>query len=174
LTHALRAILALWMTLAVVAPAAAQGTQIEFGEGEDTSDQPVEVTAEQLEIDQEAGTALFTGDVLIVQGAMRLSADRVHVSYGESEQGENEVQRVEADGNVVFVNGTDAAEAERAVYTLEDGMMVMTGDVLLTRPDSAISGETLRVNVDDGTGVMQGRVSVTFTPEPDEGEGNGG
>ncbi len=165
MTHLSRALASLLLPLALTGAAMAQGTQIQFGEGEGTSDQPVEVTAEQLEFDQQAGTALFTGDVLMVQGTMRLSADTVDVDYGDGADGETRVRRVEATGNVLLVNGEDAAEGERAVYTLEDGMIVMTGDVLLTRPDSAITGETLRVNVDDGTGAMQGRVSVVFTPE---------
>jgi lipopolysaccharide export system protein LptA len=161
-------LVALLLAFALGATAEAQGTRVEFGEGQETSDQPVEVTADQLELDQEAGTARFTGAVTILQGDLRLGADVVDVEYGEAGDGANEVRRVEARGNVVFVNGEDAAEAERALYTPEDGMMVLTGDVLLTRPDSALSGETLRVNVDDGTGVMEGRVSVVFTPEDEE------
>jgi lipopolysaccharide export system protein LptA len=169
LTALYRALAPALLSLAVAGASAAQGTRIEFGEGDTTSGQPVEVTSEQLEFDQQAGTALFTGSVRMAQGAMRLSADRVDVTYGDTEAGETEVRRVEATGNVVLINGEDAAEGERAVYTVADGMVVMTGDVLLTRPDSAITGERLRVNVDDGTGVMEGRVSVVFTPEEDDG-----
>lgn len=143
----------------------AQGTSIQFGDGAQTSGLPVEVTADLLEFDQEAGTALFTGNVLIIQGPMRLSGEVVDVNYGPAEDGTNRIERVEASGNVVMVNGPDAAEGERAVYSVESGVVVLSGDVLLTRPDAAISGEQLTVNVDTGQGVMEGRVSVVFTPE---------
>lgn len=170
LTPLFRALAPALVSVALVGGALAQGTQVQFGDGQDTSGQPVEVTSDQLEFDQQEGTALFTGNVRIVQGALRLTAERVDVTYGDNEAGDTEVRRVEATGNVVLVNGEDAAEGERAVYTLADGTLVMTGDVLLTRPESAITGERLSVNVDDGTGVMEGRVSVVFTPE----EGDGG
>jgi lipopolysaccharide export system protein LptA len=52
----------------------------------------------------------------------------------------------------------DAAEGDEAIYTLADRVVVMTGDVLLTQEQSAISGEVLTVQLDDGTGVMEGRV----------------
>ena len=170
MTRLSRLLAPLAVALALAGPAAGQGTQIQFGDGQGTSDQPVEVTADQLEFDQQAGTAVFTGEVLVVQGALRLSAETVDVTYGENDAGETEVRRLVAEGDVVLVNGQDAAEGQRAVYTLDDGTVVMTGDVLLTRPDSALSGQTLRVNVDDGSGVMEGRVSVVFSPE----DGNGG
>ncbi|MEM0936448.1 MAG: lipopolysaccharide transport periplasmic protein LptA [Pseudomonadota bacterium] len=149
--------------------ALAQGTALSFGDGEATSDQPVEVSADALEIDQNAGSAIFTGNVLVTQGAMRLSGARVDVAYGPGPDGETTVQRVVAEGNVVLVNGEDAAEGQTAVYSVESGEVIMTGDVILTRPDSAMTGERLTVNVDDGTGRMEGRVTVVFTPENGDG-----
>jgi len=156
--------------LALPGPGAAQSgasssAAVQFGEGGPTSDQPVEVTADSLEMNRDSGTALFRGNVVIVQGPLRLSGAEVDVLYGPGAEGETQVQRVEARGGVTLVNGTDAAEGEAAVYTVASGEVVMTGDVLLTRPDAAMTGERLRVNVDDGTGVMEGRVTVLFTPE---------
>jgi lipopolysaccharide export system protein LptA len=143
----------------------AASAEIQFGEGGRTSGQPVEVTADSLQMNRDAGTALFRGNVLIVQGPLRLSGAEVDVLYGPGAEGETQIQRVEARGGVTLVNGPDAAEGEQAVYTVGSGEVVMTGDVLLTRPDAAMTGERLRVNVDDGTGVMEGGVTVLFTPE---------
>lgn len=145
----------------------AQGAPISFGSGEQTSDQPVEVVADQLDIDQQAGTALFTGNVLISQGELRLSGQRVDVSYAAGPTGETQIERVDASGGVTLINGGDAAEAERAVYLISTGEVVMTGDVLLTQGANAIAGERLTVNVDGGTGVMEGRVRVIFNQEPE-------
>ncbi len=145
--------------------AAAQGADLTFGEGDTTSDQPVEITADALDIDREAGSAIFSGSVRVTQGALRLTGANVNVTYGPGPDGETQVEAVEAEGGVVLVNGEDAAEGERALYTVATGRIVMTGDVILTRPDSAMTGEKLTVNVDDGTGRMEGRVTVVFTPE---------
>jgi lipopolysaccharide export system protein LptA len=161
---------ALALIFAAAGPLSAQGTDLDFGDGAPVSDQPVEITADSLEIDREAGRAVFTGNVLVQQGALRLTGAQVTVSYGAGADGETQVQRVEAEGNVVLVNGEDAAESDSAVYSVGTGDVVMTGDVILTRPESAMSGEKLTVNVDDGTGRMEGRVTVVFTPEGGGGQ----
>lgn len=155
----------LGLPVPAMAQSGASSAEVQFGEGGATSGQPVEVTADSLEMNRDAGTALFRGNVLIVQGPLRLSGAEVDVLYGPGAEGETQIQRVEARGGVTLVNGPDAAEGDEAVYTVGSGEVVMTGDVLLTRPDAAMTGERLRVNVDDGTGVMEGRVTVLFTPE---------
>ena len=40
----------------------------------------------------------------------------------------------------------------------------MTGDVLLTQGTSALSGKQLTVDLNTGTGVMEGRVQTVFVP----------
>ncbi len=136
--------------------ALAQSANIAFGDAGHDSDAPIEVTSDQLNVDQTDGTAVFTGNVVVVQGAFRLTAERVEVEYTETEP--REIERMLAFVDVVIVRGADAAEGDEAVYTLADRVVVMTGDVLLTQEQSAISGDVLTVQLDDGTGVMEGRV----------------
>jgi lipopolysaccharide export system protein LptA len=64
----------------------------------------------------------------------------------------------------VVTNLGDAAEAQEAVYTIDSGVIVLSGDVLLTQGPSAMSGQKLTINLKDGTGVMEGRVTTTFVP----------
>ncbi len=151
-----------------------QGTQVQLGPGRDNSDRPVEVTADEAVFDRAAGSARFEGNVLIVQGTMRLKGDVVEVSYGPGPDGGTRVERVQATGNVVLVNGEDAAEGDAAEYVVETGEVLLTGDVLLTQGDNLMTGERLRANVDDGTGVMEGRVRVLFLPEDDADAGRDG
>jgi lipopolysaccharide export system protein LptA len=135
--------------------AAAQGTQVAFGDAPQETDLPVEITSENLDVDQEAGTALFTEDVVVIQGAMRLTAPRVLVIYNEDQSA---IERVEATGGVTLVSGPDEAESERADYTIDDGVIVMTGDVLLNQGLSSAASERMVVQLDDGTATMTGRV----------------
>ncbi len=143
--------------------AAAQGPEVAFGQAKSDSSLPIEVTADSLQVDQTSGTAIFTGNVLVGQGIMRLSAKEVRVEYvmvdGNST---GDIGRVLANGDVTFVNGAEAAEAATADYDVPDGTMVMTGDVILTQGKSVLSGEKLTVNMDDGTGLMEGRVKTIF------------
>ncbi|MEO1680892.1 MAG: lipopolysaccharide transport periplasmic protein LptA [Pseudomonadota bacterium] len=158
-------------TFAVPSLAVAQGAQVNFGEGQRDPDAPVEVVADQLDFDQDGGTAVFTGNVVITQGTLRLAGDKVDVVYGAGPTGENRIERVDAAGSVTMFNGDEAAEAERAIYTVVSGVVVMTGDVLLTQGTNTIAGEQLTVNVDTGQGVMEGRVRVLFNQGPEDAGG---
>ena len=145
------------LLLGLAAPVVAQGTSVAFGTIRQDTDQPVEVTADNLSVDQETGTAIFEGNVLIGQGEMRLSAARVKVVYRSGGQG---IQRLEATGGVTLVSGPDAAEAQRADYDIDNGTIVMTGDVLLAQGPSALSADKMSVRLSDGTAQMSGRVKT--------------
>ena len=119
----------------------------------------IEVTAENLSIDQQGGTAVFEGDVVIGQGDLRISAAQVEVIYGTDT---NQIARLIATGNVTFVTAQEAAEAETADYDVVSGLLTLTGDVLLTQGASAISAQSMVVNVTNGTATMQGRVRTVL------------
>ena len=148
-------------------PIAAQGTNVAFGSIRQDTGLPVEVTADNLSVDQGDGSAVFTGNVLIGQGEMRLSAARVLVVYRAEAEG---IARLEATGGVSLVSGKDAAESERADYDIEAGQVVMTGNVLLTQGPSALTAERMVVNLSDGTAQLSGRVRTVLQQAPD-GEG---
>lgn len=151
---------ALYLALAVL-PAAvfAQGAQIAFGDMSQDTSAPVEVTADNLSVDQNDGTAVFTGNVLIGQGAMRLSAARVKVHY---DQAGSRIERMIASGGVTLVSGDDAAEAQNADYAIDTGMIHMRGDVLLVQKSSAITAERMVVDTKSGTARMEGRVKTVL------------
>ncbi|MEM6637692.1 MAG: LptA/OstA family protein [Pseudomonadota bacterium] len=151
--------------LICAAPALAQGTAISFGSSEHDGNLPVEVTSEELDVDQSTGIAVFTGDVLVIQGEMRLFAERVTVEYTpQSTDDSGGINRVLANGEVTIVRGPEAAEGDDAVYTLATGMVVMTGDVMVTQGPNVVLGDRLSVNLDDGAGVVEGNVKTIFQP----------
>lgn len=152
--HLRAALLCIPLALAA-AVAGAQGTNVAFGTLKADPTLPVEVTADTLDVDQADGTAVFTGNVVIGQGVMRLSAKRVLVVYNPEADG---IDRLEATGDVVLVNGPDAAEAQRADYSVSTGVIVMTGDVLLTQGQNALTSDRMTVNLTTGTANMAGRV----------------
>lgn len=137
--------------------APAQGTNVAFGAIKADPTLPVEVTAESLEVDQQSGRAEYIGNVVVGQGEMRLSADRLLVVY-KADAGA--IDRLEATGDVILVNGPDAAEAERAEYSIDSGVIVMSGDVLLTQGQNALTSDKMTVNLTTGTAQMAGRVKT--------------
>lgn len=159
---AIRLVLFLTAMLFLNAPAQAQGTNVAFGSIKQDTTKPVEVSADNLAVNQENGTAIFTGNVVIGQGDMRLAAPRVLVVYAEEQ---SRIQRLEATGGVTLVSGPDAAEAARADYNIDSGVVVMTGDVLLTQGRSALTSEKMTVNLKTGSAQMQGRVKTILQPK---------
>lgn len=147
--------------------APAQGAQVTFsGLKQDTS-LPVEVTADQLKVNQSDGTATFTGNVIVGQGRMRLAAPTVRVEYDKGTQpAGRRISRLFASGGVTFTTGTETARAERAVYTVKTGLVDLTGQVILTQGQNAMSGNRLVIDLTRGTGDMQGRVQTIFNPTP--------
>lgn len=141
--------------------ARAQGAEVAFGGIRQDPTLPVEVTADSLSVNQKDGFALFTGNVVAVQGEMRMTAAEVRVEYTEGGSG---IETLHASGGVTLVSPTDAAEAREATYTVATGGVVMTGNVLLTQGKNAISGQRLVMNLTDGTGRMEGRVQTVFVP----------
>ena len=136
-----------------------QGSQVAFGGLQIDPELPVEMSADQLTVDQNDGSAIFTGNVVVGQGEMRLSAAKVEVEYADDEAtGSSRISKMTATGGVVLVNGPEVAEAQNAIYTIDDGRIVMTGNVLLTQGRNALSAERMVVNLNSGTAVMEGRV----------------
>jgi len=150
-------VLACFAILAFATPIYAQGTKLAFGSVQQDSSAPIEVSADQLEVDQNTRVATFTGDVVIVQGEMKLSAPKVVVVYREDKTG---IESLEATGGAMLVSAEDAAEAERADYDVEAGQIIMVGNVLLTQETSALAADRMTVQIDDGTALMQGRVKT--------------
>ncbi|UWR58627.1 LptA/OstA family protein [Phaeobacter inhibens] len=138
----------------------AQSASIAFGAVKADPSQPVEVTAETLDVNQADGSARFIGDVVIIQGVMRLSANDVLVIYKQDETGKTGVERLEASGNVILVNGPDAAEADKAEYTIDSGTVVMTGNVLLSQSTGTLTSNRLVVDLTTGTASLSGRVKT--------------
>lgn len=163
MSHAPRAlsVAALLCCLALSAPALGQQAGVNFGGLKQDTSLPVEVTSDNLTVDQADGAAVFTGNVLVKQGEMRMTAGTIRVDYAEGGQG---IEQLTASGGVTLASPTDAAEAQEAVYTIATGLVVMTGNVLMTQGAAAISGDKLTVNLTDGTGTMTGGVKTVFAP----------
>ncbi|MGQ4880351.1 lipopolysaccharide transport periplasmic protein LptA [Billgrantia sp. LNSP4103-1] len=63
------------------------------------AEQPVEVEADRLDLDDSAGTAIYTGNVDIRQGTMRLTGDRVEIHRNAA----GELSRATARGQRAYI-----------------------------------------------------------------------
>ena len=147
------------LTALTCGSAAVAQTNINLGGLSADPSAPVEVSADSLSVDQDSGTAVFTGNVVIGQGDLRLNAGNVQVIYSEAT---GDIARLVASGGVTFVTATEAAEAQSADYDLTGGTLVLSGEVLLTQGASALSADEMRIDLDSGNATMTGRVRTVF------------
>ena len=107
------------------------------------------------------------GRAEVVQGQNRLRADVISGSGVNSE-----IDRIEASGNVYFVTPEQTIRGDRAVFTLSDNEVVMTGDVIVTQGENVMTGGRLTYNtatravtMAGGAGSNGGRIRGVFYPE---------
>ena len=153
--------LAALLALVLATPIFAQQGNIDFGGLRADPKLPVEVTADSFAVDQATNSATFSGEVRISQGDMVITAGEVTIEYAEDGKG---IKQLIASGGVLLKAGNDAAQAQTATYLIDAAQVTLTGDVILTQGSAAISGQTLVVNLSDGTGRIEGRVTTTFLP----------
>ncbi len=158
--------LILLLCLAAVPAGAQQDVQISFGQSLRLEGSQLEVTADQLSVDQTTGATEFTGNVLAVQGEMRISAQALRLEYGEgARSGTQRISRLVASGGVTMATPTEALEAREAVYSLDAQTLEMTGDVMLVQGTNLLSGERFVADLRAGTGRMVGRVRTIIRME---------
>ncbi|MEM6728426.1 MAG: LptA/OstA family protein [Pseudomonadota bacterium] len=151
---------ALCLLVAVPHLPLAQGLQVAFQGFNQDSEQAIEIAADAMAINQESGSAELSGNVIIGQGELRLSAPRVNVDYSE----EGGISRIEAVGGVTIVTPQEEAEARRAVYVLASDSMLLEGDVLLSQGANAVSADRMNVDLASGRAVLEGRVRTVLQP----------
>ncbi len=116
---------------------------------------PIEVTAvDGIEWRQQDQVVIARGQARATRGGVTVDADRLVARYrprgGEAPAaqrpttdgptGGGEIWRLEAEGNVVVTSATDRAEGDRAVYDMDQAVMVMTGGNLrLITPDNTLT-----------------------------------
>ena len=149
---------------ALAAPALAQdGVPISFGQSLRLDGSALEVTADTLQVDQTTGASEFSGNVLAVQGDMRIAAGALRLEYapGNSE-GSQRISRLIASGGVTMVTPAEAMEAEQAVWSLDSQTLEMTGNVMLLQGQNMLSGQRFVADLRSGAGRMVGRVRTTI------------
>lgn len=146
----------------VPAGLSAQGAQFALGGLAQARGLPIEISADQLTVDQATGASVFSGNVVVGQGDVRLAADSLRVEYGRNDS--RAINRLIGSGGVTLATADDAAEADEAIYSVADGTIQMTGNVMLTQGGNVLSGQRLNVNLNTGQGTIDGRVRTILQP----------
>ena len=157
--------------LALSATAPAIGQEATSALRGHNSNAPVDVAADRIEVQDRADRAIFSGNVAVKQGDLRLNAARLTVAY--SNAGGIQIQRLDASGGVTVTSPSETARGQFAIYDLNNRLITMLGGVTLTRGQSQVRGGRLVLDLDSGRAVMDGSAAGE-TSAPGTVTGNGG
>lgn len=139
-------------TALLAQPAAGQGGASAL-KGHDTN-APVDVAADRIEVLDRSDRAVFSGNVDVRQGNLRLVSARLTVAYADASG--IDIQRLEASGGVTLTSPTETARSATAIYDLDRKLVTMIGGVTLIRGDSNVRGGRLVIDMNSGRAVMDG------------------
>ncbi|WP_239805077.1 LptA/OstA family protein [Croceicoccus hydrothermalis] len=118
------------------------------------SDQPVNYAADRIELQDRSNRVVLSGDVVIDQGDLRLTAERTIVNY--SDTGTLRIQRIAATGGVRVMRATETASGDVGVYDFNRRIITLTGDVALRRGSDTLNGERLTIDLNTGVSSVNG------------------
>jgi lipopolysaccharide export system protein LptA len=118
------------------------------------SSAPVSYAADRIELQDRENRVVLSGDVVIEQGDLRLTAARTIVAYDDS--GSLQIQRINATGNVTVARGNERASGAAGIYDFNRKLIILTGGVALTRSSDSLRGGRLVIDLDSGLSSMDG------------------
>jgi lipopolysaccharide export system protein LptA len=140
--------LALAAPAAFAAPAPA-GSAIGLDAGK-----PIAVNADSFAADLKAETGTYSGNVIVIQGDVRLHADEVTVAAPGGK-----ASRMEARGHVVVDSPSGTAVGDTGTYDVAQQVVHLMGHVALTKDNSVMRGTALDVDITSGKARLTGGVA---------------
>lgn len=160
-----------------------------FGSG---SKEPISVEADHLEVFDKEKRAVYSGNVVVVQGESTMKSGKMIVFYANDGQdgtaqpaqnaapalgNGNSLRRLETYEGTTIVSKDQIAVGNQGVYDKETNRMILTGNVALTQNGNVTKGEKLVYDLNTGVAVVEaapnsGRVKSLLVPNSNEDKGN--
>ncbi len=109
-------------------------------------DGPIQIEADDG-IEWQRANQLYVarGNARAQQGTVTVEADELIAFYRPNAAGENEIFRIDANGNVRILSDDEVARSDKAVYDIDNGVLVMTGDriQLDTAQDTIVARDSM-------------------------------
>ena len=134
-------------------------------------DAPVHLEADHATYNQQTGVTVYTGNVIVTQGTIRLEADSVIANLDANRTIKNVTatgkpakfqQKVSPDKGIVYGDG------DQVYYDATTSQLTLTGHAHLTQDGSIFNGNTLRYGMKqgdiEGNGNTQQRVQMVIPP----------
>ncbi|MCG7392860.1 organic solvent tolerance protein OstA [Microvirga sp. ACRRW] len=146
-----------------------------------SSKEPIKIDANKLDVFDKEGRAVFSGDVVAVQGESTMKCTAMTVFYEQQNQGgaqpaaatpqgpsESAIKKIDCKGPVTIVSRTQVATGDNATFDRGANKILLNGNAALSDGPNVTRGE--RVTYDINTGVASidtkpgGRVRALFVP----------
>jgi lipopolysaccharide export system protein LptA len=138
--------------------------------GQHDNNAPIDISSDSFQADLNGKTGTWTGNVIVVQGDMKLRANTVRMTTVNGK-----ADKVMANGNVVVDSPrSGTATGDNGVYSVVPRTVLLTGNVVLKKGKDVMQGAQLTVNLATGQAVLGGgvkgqtqtssRVKAVFTP----------
>jgi lipopolysaccharide export system protein LptA len=160
-----RIVAAACLVAALAGVAGAQGFSVDASR--ELGSQPIDVTADRVTADGARNTVTFEGNVVARQADVTLHADRIRADYSRDAGG---IDRIEAEGNVRFLQGGREASSARATFFNLEQRIVLSGGAALRQGKNTVQGETLTIFLRENRSVVTGgknggRVQAVINPK---------
>jgi lipopolysaccharide export system protein LptA len=179
---------------ALAAPALAQapGKDRSSGFGSlGSNKEPIKIDADRLDVFDKESRAVFSGNVVAVQGesTMNCSTLTVHYEQKRAEGGatpaaatdapaDNSIRKIDCNGPVTIVSSSQVATGDNATFDRIANKVVLMGNVALTDGPNVTRGERIVYDLNTGIANVEtkpgGRVKALFVPGSNAGDAPGG
>ncbi|MBL8771923.1 MAG: organic solvent tolerance protein OstA [Phenylobacterium sp.] len=152
-------LLGLALAAAPLAAASAQGL------GPDSDGKPMDITADELEVQNKACVSTWRGKAEALQGSARLRANVIRAVFatkpgasgGTGTGACGDLIRIEAEGDVYYVTSKDQrVRGDNGVYDASSETVTLTGDVVAVQGQNVLRGSRMVFNSTTGEGRMVG------------------
>lgn len=160
------------------------------------SKEPIQIDADKLEVFSKENRAVYSGNVIAVQGETTIKSATMIVYYerenanapqggdavkpdaaseaaaAAAPSGGTQLKRVEAKGGVTVISKDQVATGNEGVFDRSANKIILTGNVALSQGENVTKGDKLVYDTVNGVAVVEsgasaGRVRGVFVPGDD-------
>jgi lipopolysaccharide export system protein LptA len=135
---------------------------------------PIYITADWMEVDQNKNTITYKGRVVTIQADMTMRSEAL-IAYYDPET--KQMKQIVAEGKVNATQGNRIATGEKAVFDDKSKTVTFTGNPVMRQGNSQITGTKVVYYMDQDRAIAEGddkvRVQATIFPEELKNQDNG-
>ncbi len=129
---------------------------------------PVDIRSERLTVNQKTQKAIFSGNVVAIQGALTVKCRTLTVEYASAEEPQHqagEIKLMVFSGEVSIDQKGRNGHCETAIYDRAQGNIVCTGDPWVTEGPNRIHGQRIDYLLDSNEVKVDQPRAVLVLPE---------